>query len=246
LRGLGTVFVIPDTHVPYHNKRAFELALRAYKSIRGKKQVVIIGDFADFYSVSSHSKDPERRHRLLDEIHEINKALDQLEAVAGKDVTFIEGNHEDRLRRYIWDKAPELSQISNLPGLLHIPRRKWGYIRYRDYYKIGVVTYTHDLGRSGKHSASQSLTDFGGNLVFGHSHRGAVVYQGEAKGASHFCMNVGWLGDVKQVDYMHRARAERDWQTGFGVVDYGSDGMATASFVPIVGGKCTVHGREIK
>jgi hypothetical protein len=197
------------------------------------------------YAVSSHSKDPARAKRLKEELADVNRALDQIESVAGKHVTFIEGNHEDRLRRYIWDKAPELDGVSDLRGLLGLDRRSWSHVRYRDYYRLGVVTYTHDLGRSGKNAAGQSLADFGGNLVFGHSHRGGVVYQGEAKGASHFCLNVGWLGDVTQVDYMHRARAERDWQLGFGLVDYRDNGMVSAQFVPIVGGGCVVHGREI-
>ena len=238
--------VIPDTHVPYHNKEAFELTLRAYESIRTRKKIVIIGDFADFYTVSSHSKDPGRAKLLKEELTDVNRALDQIEKAAGKHVTFIEGNHEDRLRRYIWDKAPELDGACSVPSILSLDARGWAHVPYREYYRLGCVTFTHDIGRSGKHSASQSLSDFGGNLVFGHSHRGGVFYQGEAKGASHFCLNVGWLGDVAQVDYMHRARAERDWQLGFGLVDYAEDGAATAQFIPIVRGSCIVHGREIK
>ena len=221
--------------------------LRAYDSIRNPKCVIIIGDFLDMYSVSAHSKDPKRKLSLLDEIEAANRRLDEIQSRAGSHVTFVEGNHEDRLRRYIWDKAPELDGVTTVRGGLRLDERGWRFIPYRDYYRLGRVTYTHDIGRAGINAARQSLLDYGGNLVFGHSHRGAVVYQGEAKGASHFCMNVGWLGDVAQVDYMHRARAERDWQLGFGIVDYSDDmERASATFVPIVDGRCVVHGLEVK
>ena len=108
---------------------------------------------------------------------------------------------------------------------------------------INNVAYTHDLGRSGVNSARQTLLDLGGNVVFGHTHRGAVVYQGEVKGSAHFALNVGWLGDVKAIDYLHRARALRDWQLGFGTVIHDGPKRAFARFHPIVGGRVEVDGQ---
>ena len=102
------------------------------------------------------------------------------------------------------------------------------------------MTYKHDFGgKAGKYAAEESLMGFGGNLVIGHSHRGKVTYLGEGRpdGDSHFCLNVGWLGRIDEADYTDPAKVRREWQHGFGLVEYASSGLAYAQFVPIVRGK---------
>lgn len=238
----GKIIVVPDLHVPYHDRKNWDLLLQVIRREKPEK-TIIIGDFADFYSVSSHSKDPRRKDRLEDEVAQVNDELDRIPG----DVVFLEGNHEDRLRRYLQDKAPELFGICDVKRLFKLKERGWKHLPYRDYYRIGKVTFCHDVGRSGKYSAFQTLQDLATNVVFGHTHRGGVVYMGEAgpRGKPHFCLNVGWLGDVSKVDYMHRARAERDWQQGFGLLHTDRD-RAHAQFIPIVGGRCNVNGRWYK
>lgn len=233
--------------MPFEDKRAFELSLRAYDSIKNEKKGVIIGDFGDCYSVSFHSRDPKRKMHLADEIGAVNERLDQIQSFAGSHVTFLEGNHEDRLRRYVWDKAPELDGLTTIRGAYNLDKRGWQHVPYREYVRIGRVGYVHDLDRSGVYATRQTLMDFGGNIVFGHSHRGGIAYQGEIKGVSHFGMNVGWLGDLTQVDYKHRAKAERDWQLGFGIVDYTDDlQYAWATFIPIVDYHCSLRGTLLR
>lgn len=201
--------------------------------------VVFIGDFGDNYSVSAHSKDPSRKDLLVEEVEAVNRELDKVNC----DAVFIEGNHEDRLRRYLWDHAPKLLGATSVEKLYKIRERGWRHVAYRDFFKLNNVTYTHDLGRSGVYAARQSLMDLGGNLVFGHTHRGGVAFQGEVKGSAHFSLNVGWLGDVAKVDYMHKARALRDWQLGFGTVIHEGPKAAFGQFHPIVKGMCRVDGR---
>lgn len=233
------ILVCPDTHVPYHDIRHWELFLRVLEREK-PTHLVFIGDFADFYSISRHSKDPRRIDRLEMEVDIVNSELDKVRA---EEVIFIEGNHEDRLRRYLQDKAPELFGLTSPRRLFRIDERGWRYFDYRSVYRLGRVYFTHDVGRSGKYAIQQSLTDFGGNLVFGHTHRGGVHYAGEIKGKTHFCLNVGWLGDVTKIDYMHQALARREWQDGFGIVDIDEIGNAYAQFIPIIKGRCLVNGR---
>ena len=65
------------------------------KAARGFKPqtIVSIGDFADCYAVSSHSKDPRRIADLEDEIGNVREGLDELDALNAKEKIFIEGNH---------------------------------------------------------------------------------------------------------------------------------------------------------
>lgn len=235
-----SILVVPDTHVPFHDVRAWKETLRSIRQIQ-PWGVVIIGDFADFYSVSSHSRNPQRKHELHREVKAVNAELDRLAAAYSGPVCFVEGNHEDRLRRYLWDKAPELFGLVDIPELFKLPQRGWKHVPYRQSLKVGKVTFKHDYGgKAGKYAAEQSLEAFGGNLVIGHTHRGKVTYIGEGRpdGDPHFCLNVGWLGDLEQMDYVDPDKVRRDWQTGFGRVDFNSR-YAYASFHPIV------HGRAL-
>lgn len=239
---LKTVLVIPDLHVPYHDVQAWNLLLQICRSIR-PSEIVIIGDFLDLYSVSSFSKNPRRKLLLEDEIEEANIELDKLAGIAP--VVYIEGNHEARLSKYLHDRAPALDGLITVPGALRLKERGIRWVPYKTSYKLGKVSYTHDVGFSGPSSARASLAAYGGNLVFGHSHLGSVEYSGSVRGDSHFVLNVGHMCDIEAVDYYHRDLARRRWRCGFGLVTYAGD-LAFAQFVPIVHGCAVVNGKEFR
>lgn len=242
------IVVLPDTHIPYHDVKAWACALQVIRDTK-PEYVVIIGDFSDVYSLSSHPKSLDRKQNFASEVAAVNAALDELRAAAGNDckVKFCEGNHEDRITRFLQSNAPELGGITELraEGLFKIKERGIEWVPYRRAVKIGNCSFTHDIGRCGVNTARQSLVDFGGNLVVGHSHRAGIAFQGESKGSSHFCLNVGWLGDVEGVDYQHRMRILRDWQHGLGIVDQDETGFSWPQFVPILEGRCVVDGKVI-
>src|SRR5574342_339861 len=207
------LLVIPDTHVPYHDKAALDLIHRVVHQARPDR-LVLIGDFADFYAVSHFTKDPGRRADLQYEIGRVNEELDRIGA-HDLPVTYLEGNHELRLERYLAAKAPELFGLVHCRELFQIAKRGWKWVPYHSHFQIGKVLFAHDLGHAGKYAALNTLAAAGKCTVFGHTHRGAVMYGGTVDGEHRFSLNVGWLGDAAQIDYMHRAKT-RDWQTGFG------------------------------
>lgn len=236
------VFVIPDVHVPYHDKKAWNLTLEVIKNIK-PDVVVVIGDFADFYAISQFDKDPSRNLKLDWEVACVNKELDRISQVASNSqVVFLEGNHEDRLRRYLWKRAPELFGLLSTEELFRIRDRGWKFIPYRSFYKRERVTYVHDLGKAGLNALSQTLDLCGGNVVFGHTHRAGVLYRGHHGSQGHFGLNVGWLGDFRKLDYIHRIKAERDWRLGFGIVEEVGN-LSFAHFFPIISGKTQVFGK---
>jgi hypothetical protein len=241
------IFIVPDVHVPFHDVTAWNCALKAIKECQPTR-VVIIGDFEDFYAVSAHPKSLDRKVNFADEVDGGNDALDELQAVSGSaSLHFCGGNHEWRFDRYLMSRAPELGGLAGMKtqALLKLRERGIQWIPYQRHIKFGNCAFTHDLGRAGVNAARQSLIDFGGNLVIGHTHRGGIAYQGESKGSSHFCLNVGWLGDVDAIDYLHRAKALRDWQHGYGIVDQDRTGYSWAQFVPILKGRCVLDGYQL-
>lgn len=238
---MATRIVIPDAHIPYHDKRAFELVTRVIEKVK-PDEVIVIGDFADFYSVSQFSKDPERVLNLKWEVDQVNKALDLVKC---KNVVFLEGNHEYRLSRYIQNNAPALAGITSVPKLFNIEERGWSFVPYGDFYRSNRVTYVHDLGFAGKYSMFSTLQASGGNVVYGHSHQAGIIYQGHQGSQGHFCMNVGWLGDYKKLEYMNKMKAIRQWRLGFGLVEEVGN-LVYAQFIPVLNYQCHLMGKTVK
>ena len=130
-----------------------------------------MGDFVDCLTVSQHSKDPKRKLRLIDELDGASELLDDL-AELGSECQYIEGNHGYRLSRFIQDKCPELDGlVKTIPEYLELEERNWGFTPYMDYFKVGKLYMTHDVGYHGKTAIRRSQDDFGANLCIGHVHR---------------------------------------------------------------------------
>lgn len=215
---LEKLLFVPDTHRPYHDKRAWAVMLKAAR-VFGPDRVVVLGDFLDNAAISSHSKDPSRLERFSREVRDANLGLDELQSLKAARYDFVEGNHEFRLPRYLQEKAPELCGMDELtiPALLKLKQRGWVYTPYRQHLVIGHLNITHDAGKAGPHAHRQARESFEGNAIIGHTHRMATYYSGNARGTPRMGAMFGWLGDVEAVDYMHRIEALRSWQLGFGI-----------------------------
>jgi hypothetical protein len=238
--------IIPDTHVPYHDRDALALVLRAAKALE-IHNVALLGDFADFWCVSSHPKPPGRRKDLRYEIDEVSAALKLIEQAFDGRRLYVMGNHEWRLERFLTQHAPELFHSVTIEGELGLRERGWEVTPYKSDARIGKLALTHDVGRTGMNAHRDAMNAYQGNVAIGHTHRLAWCVEGNVKGEAHVGVMLGWLGDREQVDYMHRARAARDWALGFGLAyrEVDTDHVHVVP-VPIVAGKVCVEGRLIR
>lgn len=241
------MLIVPDCHVPYHHAGAWACVLDVAKRWR-PDACVQLGDFASFDSVSSHDHDPKKVRNLEEEVEGCNQALNQLDRAlkAGgcsrHNKWFLEGNHCTRIDRYVLKLAPEVRPFIDWRDMLHLDQRGWRVLPYKESLALGELRLTHDVGRAGVNAARQSLQDVGTNIVFGHTHRLQVVYQGTQAGKRHVGATLGWLGDPEAIDYRHRDLVRRDWQHGFGVVYFLASGEFWLQAVPIVGGRCVIDG----
>ena len=240
------IFFIPDTHIPFHDKKAYGIAVKAAQKFK-PDTLVILGDFADFYSVSFHEKNPERKETLIEEIQAVKTELAYLsQHIKAKRKIFIAGNHEHRLERYLISKAPELFNMVRIPKLLELEKLGWEYVAYRDYVKLGKLLVTHDTGSAGLNAHRSSLKDAGGSSVLiGHTHRMAMQMEQTTEGQFVCGAMFGWLGDPAEIDYMHRTKT-RNWTQGFGLGYMYKDGTVVMHPVPIVNGQAIVEGKIIK
>ena len=238
------IVVCPDTHIPNHNLQAWNCFLESCRVVK-PDVLVLIGDFADLASVSSHPKGAKEEARLKKELSAVNEALDQICSLNIPRIVYLFGNHENRFDRYINSRAPELDDVVTLPEELRLKERGIEYYPYGEIFKLGKMNFVHDVNRCGINTARQSLQDVGDNITIGHSHRAAVVYSGTIEGDTHVGVNVGHLLDINTISYTSRPVAKREWQTGFGFMYQNQEGVTWANFVPIIDGKCIVDGKLI-
>lgn len=208
--------ILPDLHAPYHDHRALRLVHQVGRALR-PSWLVVIGDLADCYSVSSHDKDPKRANRMDWELDVCNRVLDELDALGATTKLYIEGNHEDRLRRLVMTK-PELAGMLTIPRELKLRERGWAFTPYKEHTRLGKVHYTHDVGAASRTAIFRSLDLYQHSIVTGHTHRMMYVVENNALGTgAKVAASFGWLGDVGQIDYMNKAKARSSWALGFGV-----------------------------
>lgn len=212
---LSRVLIVPDTHAPYHDVDAWELMLEVGRDLK-PDILVHMGDLLDCYSVSRHSKDPARATTLDSEVKVGRECRAQLDELGAKKKVFTAGNHEHRLERYMQEKAPELHGLLDIPRLLELEENGWDYVEYRDDHAEGVVHFTHDTGHSGRHAIYRALDTYGSSNVTAHTHRMAYIVEGSVAGRPALSASFGWLGDLSKIDYLHKAKAARDWCLAFG------------------------------
>lgn len=243
---LERVFFLSDPHIPFHDKQAMKIVLNVLKDF-DPSILISNGDFVDCHAVSRHSKDPDRHGGLKHEMNIANGILDTLDELCPKArKIYLFGNHEDRLNRYIRENANALHGLKGLSveEQLNLKERGWEHVGYKDDIRIGKIYITHDVGTAGRYNVFKCLDTYQASIVTGHTHRLAYVVEGDAAGGRKVSAQFGWLGDVLQIDWMHRVKARREWTTGFG---YGYVNPLTGFVylvpVPIVKNTAVVEGK---
>lgn len=212
--------LIPDCHIPYHNKKAYDLMIRVAKDLN-PDEICILGDYADFYSVSSHAKDPRIFNLLQDEVEAVNKELDKLDNLfpTAKKI-FLEGNHEYRLERYLIDRAPALFGVTENRFLFNFDKRpNWTFIGYGPNQKHSILgsplkAKHTPLASNARLTAAKALC----SIVFGHIHSIEENHIVGMDGTNHVAFSVGWLGDKNKDQIFDYVKNHHQWQLGFGLV----------------------------
>lgn len=239
-----TIHVEPDTHVPFHDPRAWGLS-NAVAADRQPDHFIKLGDWLDLYTLSSHQKDPAfRRWTFKKELEEANALLDEQDKILShcKNKVYIFGNHEWRFDRYISQRAPELYNLTSISKELHLRKRGWKVVPYMESYRLGHVTYTHDTGSAGARAhldAEQIMCD---NVVIGHTHRLGYAVVGNQSGKPHVAAMMGWLGEKKYAKYLGSASKNRYWSQGFGTGIMDKNGVTYLTPHPIINYTACVDG----
>lgn len=184
------------------------------------KEIVLYGDYADFYSVMTHDKSPDLDRLLVQEVEAVNKRLDELDKLFPKaNKVYLEGNHEDRLERYLCNQAPALFGITDIRFLFKLNQRpRWKLIPYgpnQQYKVLGSKLLAKHEPPPG--SVYNSAKEAGSSIVFGHVHRKIESFHVNLKGKEYGGYCPGWLGDKKKKTFDY-VKKHHQWQLGFDLI----------------------------
>lgn len=239
---VAKVVQINDVHVPFHDKQSVNAFLKFYEDFKPDK-LVIAGDFFDFYELSKFDKNPERRKSLQEELTEGIELLGEFLRLSPKtQVHFIKGNHEDRLRRYLW-RFPELSSLDELDFASLASLRRMGIEYHEESFVFNKFIFTHGF-KCSKHSsytAKAELEEHGTSGSSGHTHRMGRFLKTDYRGTIGWFEN-GCLCDL-QPEYMKGKIA--NWQQCFSVI-YFQDDRFHYEQVPIINHEFLYGGKLYK
>jgi predicted phosphodiesterase len=224
---MDKALIIPDCHFPYVDFKAWSLCLEV-ASTQKISEVVILGDFGDFYSVSSHKKDPRLATMLETEVVAINDALTQIDELFPQaNKIYIEGNHEYRLERYLQDQAPALFGMIDCETLFNLNERiNWKWIPYGPSQKYAVLgsklwaRHEPFSMSSPQATARKALC----SLVYGHKHTREFAHIVGMDGQDHIVYSPGYLGGHRVFPKIYGyVKSHHQWQLGFDIVSVDHD-----------------------
>ncbi len=205
------VAILSDIHIPYHSEVAFSAAVKHCKK-RRPDVLLLNGDFADFYSISRHQKDPAKRD-FAEEMKSCQQGLKWLRSVFGDKCRFVlkAGNHEERLTHWLWNAAPEIS------GSPRMTLKEWLTTDENTHEPIAgeieivedqrpimaghlPVFHGHELGKgliAPVNPARGAFMRTLSTVLVGHSHRSSHHPEPDLWGKQTSCWSTGCLCDLR-------------------------------------------------
>ncbi len=212
---IKSALIWPDTHFPDADERAVNLCMEI-GVYAGVEEVVLLGDFADFYAISQHPKDLDVSSLLKNEIESVNSALDDIQnAFPDSHIAYCEGNHEHRLSKYIRDQARALYGMFDCPSLFLLKERNIEWIPYtaKQAYNVlnsGLYARHEPLGPNSRTTAQRAMV----NVAFGHTHRKEKFTVKNLIGEEFVAMSSGMLADIN-APCMRYLKTPDQWSLGF-------------------------------
>lgn len=225
-KNMKTAVILPDIHVPYHDKRAVDLVVKYIKDTK-PEVVVQLGDMYDCYGISRFDKNPKRIDTLQDEIDEGKKIWQAIKKASPKSkLVMLEGNHEARLPKMLMKASPGMYSLNALrpKRLFELDTLGVEWYSSHDTYKLNnSLVITHGAADDGcklsQHAgySAKNTMDKWGNVsgIMGHGHRVGMSTKTMQDGTMVQWIEAGCLADLHP-EYVKNP----NWQHGFAVVNY--------------------------
>jgi predicted phosphodiesterase len=219
---------VTDEHHPYQDEHARSVALQIVREFK-PEQIIVGSDGVDFYNLSRFDKNPDRiKEGLQKEIDSWKRGVKEWKCASPRaKLRWIRGNHEDRLRQYMW-QHPELYTVTalKLENLLGLPELGITDNGEEIVYNNLVVRHgTKVRPLSGASVRSEIEKErFAFSILMGHVHRGGSVFytirDRVIQGQEGFCL---CKTDPEYAPFP-------DWQQGIVLFDVDANGV---TFEPV-------------
>lgn len=244
---------IPDTHGCIIDKSAISAVLSDLEII-SPHEVIMLGDHLECggFLAQHHTLGyvAQTEYTFEDDVIACNMLLDSIQRLAPNGtIDYIEGNHERRLENWCVTQslknkgdAAYLRRMFSAESVLSLEKRGINWIRQGKYYdnlplpatiKRGHCYFTHGISTA-QHAAAVHVRKFGGNVVYGHTHRVDEYTVRTIKAGTISAWSPGCLC-ILQPLWMHTNPT--DWAHGYGVQLVNEDGTFLHINVPIIDGK---------
>jgi predicted phosphodiesterase len=236
ITGEHSVLVMSDIHVPYHDERALEAAIE--HGIKRKADIIVLnGDIIDCAALSRHEKSPEQRMGLTGEIERTRELMALLRSTfPDAQIIYNEGNHEQRLPRYISAHAPELWNLAQLDmrSLLHLPQHNIQWLASMQSLLLGElhVIHGHEYRNSGINVARTVYIAAASNVLMGHHHRSQEYTHRTIGNKVMGVWSTGCLCQLSQPWLIHN-----QWIHGFAHIELSADGTFIVSNRKVIDGR---------
>lgn len=213
--------VFGDTHIPFENQRALDLALGIGQEVN-PDIIFLNGDILDCWEVSRFYKNLALRTtaNLVQEISLAKSFLKELRWKFPKaKIVYIFGNHEHRFDRFISENAKELYGLKGMTleeqlELVPLNIKSVNSGTAENSYLYGKLLIGH-FDRCNKHSgytAKNLLEEKSISLIQNHTHRGGSsyrrLYDRDIVAFENFCL----------CDRSPQYVDHPNWQLGFSVI----------------------------
>lgn len=238
------IIVLPDAHIPYHDRPAMECALQIQEWYQ-PDQTIILGDWLDGAPVSHHMRKQIKLReglRLKTDFEAVNAILDRVQENTGETI-FLQGNHELWVDRYL-EESPELDGLINVEIGLRFAERGIKYLPYNVPYQLGHLYFVHGL-YTGMHHAKKHVEAYGKSIVYGHLHdvQMHVKVSPANVNEKHMGLSLGCLADKNPV-YMRNRPSNWVHALGLGLIR--QDDTFSIDPIIIIDGVASYAGKTFK
>lgn len=250
------VFLHGDTHHGYQDERTLAVTQALLEDF-GPDILADMGDGVDAGHLSAKFKqNPTRKVNLQDEINAKRMQLASFRRSApNADYWYLEGNHEDRLRRTMWDSegpARALIQLDIVqrtltwPTLLDLESLHINFVPYDEQTATSILPkfilkHGNRVSAKSGYTATLEMNKYNRSGASGHTHRLAAVWKRDHNG-QHLWIETG-TGARLDPEYTQ----DPDWQNGCVILTFEPEtGAVTVEPIEIRNGYAIWRDKEYR
>ena len=230
-----TVIVVNDLHIPFQDTSTLACVERFWADFEPDLEIYA-GDIVDCYQLSVFSANPSRQFSLQDEFDAtaawLRKRVDKNPNARR---VFMEGNHEDRLRRWMWKLGPAVSSLrsNTIEEQLDLKKLEFEHLTYRSIVRILGCEIQHGYRASKSAAMPQNVAQLmaratNSSGICGHTHRVNAVHWTDTRGSHSYREN----GCLCRMDLEYAPFPNWQHALTYGVVHRGKLHLTTVSIFP--------------